>query len=239
MCSMKPYILFIGLFLLHSTTSECINSYFAGDTLTVWAEGGLFLRDTNSINGHKLGLIPYGHTLKILETKTFRYKEDSILYFNARQDEYGRLYEEYYLKGHWVKVIYNSKTGYVFDGYLSHFSAPKILVYNEQEDLIHYIERVFGLISSHKKESDTKDITIVSKYFHKGISVCYTIFEPKGGKARYVLPEFSLEEIMIFYKNGKGINYENGGYMLRADQGSGQIRTLKLGYCIEIYADEL
>ena len=44
---------------------------------------------------------------------------------------------------------------------------------------------------------------------------------------------------MIFYKNGKGINYENGGYMLRADQGSGQIRTLKLGYCIEIYADEL
>ncbi|MCB0525554.1 MAG: SH3 domain-containing protein [Saprospiraceae bacterium] len=218
MLSIKPYLILVCLVLIQTTKAECINSYFAGDTLTVWAEGGLTLRDAPSIKGNKVVIIPYGQSLKVLDTNQLIYEKDSVKFIYSTSE-----FKEYYLKGRWAKVIYDGKTGYVFDAYLSHFSAPELQEGGSRESLKDFMERVFGLLGSSSQFND--EVGVREQYFGYGCS--YYNWCSKSSFERFILPALSLEEVIMFIKNSKKASNINGQVMLKEmqDKGCGKILT--------------
>ena len=99
-------------------------SYKQGDTLFVLAQSGLRLR--NEPEGKTvLVSIPFGAPL-VMRQATWEGKEAVI-------DG---------LKGRWAKAVFNGVEGFVFDGYLSVFPAPK----DGKGDLKKYADTYFRKI---------------------------------------------------------------------------------------------
>jgi hypothetical protein len=105
-----------------------------GDFYNVMATSGLKMRATP--NGKKLLTIPYnGQVEKINDGK-----------------DYGNLtvteLKDFKIKGKWIKVKYDGKEGFVFDGYLTKLPLPdKGIVYEQTEKysghIEYYIKRKF------------------------------------------------------------------------------------------------
>lgn len=179
-----------------------INNYFEGDTLVVWAEGGLSIRDTNSITGKRIGVIPYGEKVISHSKKKYRYGEEKINLTSAFQENEELKYLGLTLIGQWAKISYGDKIGYVFDGYLSKFSAPILKENGKSERLREYLYREFKLLNQEK--SSGKNWIKEEIYFGKGISILN--IGTKTAYSRFILPDFSHEEIVLFIKNSKLTN---------------------------------
>lgn len=86
--------------------------YGVGDELFVLAEAGLNLRDSAYANATKVTKVPYGASVKVLAD------ELGITPYSVEE------FKGFTIDGHWVKVDYGGKVGFLFDGYLSKWAAP-------------------------------------------------------------------------------------------------------------------
>lgn len=84
-------------------------NYEAGDSLNVYAKNGLNIRSKASLDGEKVRLIPFGNKVTIIDTKNFELR-----------DTFERV------PGNWVEISYLGINGFVFDGYLSKLTIPKL-----------------------------------------------------------------------------------------------------------------
>lgn len=84
-------------------------NYEAGDSLNVYAKNGLNIRSKASVDGEKIELIPFGSKVRIIDTKDFELR-----------DTFERV------PGNWVEISYLGINGFVFDGYLSKLTIPKL-----------------------------------------------------------------------------------------------------------------
>lgn len=85
----------------------CKANYSVQDSLNVFALSGLNMRSFHTAQSEKLINIPYGEVVVVENTFDFIH-HDTI---DKRA-------------GNWVKVRYEEKTGFVFDGYLSDLPLP-------------------------------------------------------------------------------------------------------------------
>lgn len=190
------------VFILNFSYSEkllAIDQYLEGDTLYVWAEGGLMIRDTNSITGKKISAIPYGEKVEVLESILHPNRADSIKFIEPWEDAYEQQYIGYYLKGRWVKIKFQGVYGFVFDGYLSHFPAPRSGESQLHENLPAYLERVFGVNDQYTRSGENYVIRDV--YYGQGITL--KNIGVKDSYTKYVFPNLSIQEVLIFIKNSR------------------------------------
>jgi hypothetical protein len=193
-------VLIVSILILIVSNVYSIGEYMINDTLFVWANNGLSIRDTTSIEGRRIGIIPYGQKLKVLESKFDGYHEDIITIYPEKKEQNGneiKSYSRIELQGSWVKIKYGEIIGFVFDGYLSKYDAPSINAKEVHENLDNYLERVFGKISSRTKGFN--DYVITESFYMEGIY--RQNIASKSAYVKYVLPCFSLEEIVVFIKN--------------------------------------
>ncbi len=221
----KLLLLAIAFTLSYIEQLPAINHYFEGDTLYVWAEGGLIIRDTNSISGKRIAVIPYGDKIEVLGSTLYSLPSDSIKFIEPWQDAFQQQYTGYYLKGRWVRIKFQGIYGYVFDGYLSHFPAPHRGEYGYYEHLTLYLERVFGELNQHYQTG--KEYELKEKYYGQGVS-----FKNIGTKTAYVkivFPNLSIQEVLVFIKNSKMAS-ENDQPMLIESHKTPFSETLKFKY---------
>lgn len=179
--------------------APAINSYMEGDTLHVWADGGLTIRETNAVSGKKITIIPYGEKVVVLETMLYPEPSDSVSFFESWKDADGQQYIGYLLKGRWVKIKYKGIYGFVFDGYLSHFPAPQSYGEKGYENLTAYLERVFGIKDQQSRSGD--EYVMKEVYYGKGITS--KSLGTKTANVKYIFPNFSIQEALILIKNSK------------------------------------
>lgn len=98
--------LFYSLLFIPTILYSQIEYYKKGDTLTVLAKNGLFLRSDHFINSASLLKLGYGDKVKVVDT----------LFFGDYIDE---------RHGSWIHVEAKDKTGYMFSGFLSKLKIPK------------------------------------------------------------------------------------------------------------------
>lgn len=183
------------------TSISAINRYFIGDTLYVWADGGLVIRDAPGIKSNRIGEIAYGEQLVVQEGKYYRYEEEELTIIKKSQDDKGHVFLPVKIQGKWVKIKYKNIEGFVFDGYLSVMPAPG-LINNEYPELYEYIQKHFVLLSESKRSED--EYIFTNHEYTGGISMYG--FASKSGYSRLVLPQFSLEEVLLLLKNSNAIN---------------------------------
>jgi uncharacterized protein YgiM (DUF1202 family) len=147
MKSLSIYLLLIAIpALLHT---ETLLWYNPGESLTVFIEAGLNLRDKPDINSKVIVRVPYGQKVTVLENtkKPVPFKFDNI-------------------DGHWVYAEYEGKKGYIFDGYLSTLPAPE-LSEDSQYPLLDYMHNLSESCGTpeQSEEGGEGQMTTIEKYY--------------------------------------------------------------------------
>ena len=124
-----------------SPAPAAVTRYAANDELYVLAGSGLNLRDKPDANGNKISNVPYAAKVKVLAEDLGKtaYSVEEIPGFKV--------------DGYWVKVDVGGKTGYLFDGFLSKWIAPK----NEAYDFGGYLQKMTKKVKSDNKKPKKAD----------------------------------------------------------------------------------
>ncbi|MBX7243583.1 MAG: SH3 domain-containing protein [Bacteroidia bacterium] len=159
--------------------------YAAGDELNVLSLSGLNLRQTPDEKGTKIITIPYGSKVKVLSEK---------LRENPFQTEECKGYS---FTGHWVKISYNGKEGFIFDGYLSKMSAPPL---NQGDYIAGYLGKMLKLNT--EKTTKPKELENVFEYhlYEYSGGTTYELVAAEGGASHTVsFPEntITMEEAFM------------------------------------------
>lgn len=191
---MKNTTLFVAIVWFSiATQAKAIRYYHEGDTLYVWAQSGLILRDEPGFDSKKIEALSFG-TMVV----TKRRKEMDTLIVSVAAippcTYEGQNYPGYKISGQWVEITANGKKGYVFDGYLSKY-PPANAKEMSDSDLDSYLARVFGLASQVKDRGRDQYVTKFACNFYKnGASGQSRAIGSSVAEATYILPELSLEE---------------------------------------------
>src|SRR5690606_10763854 len=102
---MKLYLLTIIFTWI--SLSLCAQDYRLNDTLYIWEMHGLEMIDDPANPDQNREKFYYGLPARVVDTDIRRYPVSM------------EVNEGFQMPGHWVRVIINQDTGYVFDGYLS------------------------------------------------------------------------------------------------------------------------
>ncbi len=125
------------------------NGFKMGDKVYVWSLHGIPLKQKPDVRSKSILIIPYGKQLQLQDITTAK---QEVLFSNDVES----LYE---LEGEWVRVAYNGKAGFVFDGFLSVMPPLKLNKKGLVEDIEKYLYRNFG-----KPEVSTKKTITTSAY---------------------------------------------------------------------------
>lgn len=79
--------------------------YHSGDTLISLAKSGVIIRSKPALESEKLGIVPFGEKLLVLNTTIF---------FNIIESRNGK----------WLKITYKGFEGYIFSGYVTTLKIP-------------------------------------------------------------------------------------------------------------------
>ncbi len=177
---------YIFSFLIFISLNQvfAIDTYQANETLNVLTLSGIKLRDKPG--GTVLQSIPYASKVVTLEPK------NNIFPVTVEG-----------IKGSWVKVNFNEKIGYVFDGFLSRLPAPSLTDAN----LRAYVKREFKVLSndlplSYWADSDlgASGNTVLFLEWNGEKCAYENHFYYEGGGENLSLPGVSLEEAYLLVR---------------------------------------
>jgi hypothetical protein len=191
------FILFVALNQVFA-----IDSYQTNESLNVLTLSGIKLRDKPG--GAVIQSIPYAAKVITLEAKSnnFPVAVEGI-------------------HGSWVKVNFNGKIGYVFDGFLSRLPAPSLTDAN----LRAYVKREFKLLSedlplSYLTNSDlgASGSTVLFLEWSGEKCAYENHFYYEGGGENLSIPGVSIEEAYLLVRIIERDAYENAlKEMVRTD----------------------
>ncbi|NPV02423.1 MAG: SH3 domain-containing protein [Brevinematales bacterium] len=151
--------------------------------LFIYAQSGLNMRKTPSLEGEKLTKIPYGAAVEILEEKSAPVT---------------MTYEG--LKGKWVYVKYGADKGYVFEGFMGRLPVPQPGI-----GFADYFSKNFAplkktVTNSFQPAGEDDGYQLdVNFFYDKGIIIRkYAYFE--GGDDTVTIPEMTVQEAFVFLK---------------------------------------
>ena len=186
--------LLLGFIIFISGELGCADSYSIGDTLYVWARGGLNVRQGPTTKSPRLSTLLFGERVKVSQTSQGEFNLRAV---NTQMDPKWLGKESpVILYGNWVQVeLANGQLGYVVDQYLLK-QRP-----NRRFNLDEYASPLSLM---------TQDTTYTRSPFSDGEALNYVIectFEygvkqtiEQGGVwygSTYSFPGFTIEEVLI------------------------------------------
>ena len=169
---------FAATAFLYTSLAFAIENYQANETLNVLTISGIKLRDKPG--GAVLQSVPYAAKVITLEPKNNN--------FPTHVEG---------ISGSWVKVKFNDKIGYVFDGFLSRLPAPSLTDAN----LRAYARREFKTLSEELPISFMEDSDLGSSgsnvmffEWNNQRLAYYNYFYYEGGSENICIPGISIEE---------------------------------------------
>lgn len=201
---------FVFCFLLYACTpAPAISSYQSGDTLYVWAVSGLSLRQSPDLKAAKLDNIPHGAAL-VARNGKYSISDCPPVQVEAvpGHKNINGVHPPVVLQGCFIRVEFNGKKGYVFDGYLSklpamRFSSCKFGPYTDWkcfEDFDTYAAREFGRLAEFIHIEDTTvGYGTLKRIYGNGIT--HDGWFDKIEERRIILPDISLEEGFLIFNN--------------------------------------
>jgi uncharacterized protein YgiM (DUF1202 family) len=183
-----PALLLLFTFNLVAKISPISGS---GDKLNVWLLDGLQLKESAATKSKTIATLPYGSSVTVIKEST----PNKALTVDFKSDAFKAPYK---LKGKWIRVNFNGKTGYVFDGYLS---AMPVLHKNKQgnfEQEEEYLKRNYGVLkiqkSIPKKDTEKKII------YYKNGAVLRLLTAEGCVDVELNLKNITLNEAVLFQK---------------------------------------
>ncbi len=101
------FFLTLSLPLESQAADKPVQYYKAGQDIYILALSGLNLRAAPNSKGSKIMTLPYGAKVKVVELTD-------------------KLFQSGAVEGYWIKVSFQDKQGYIFDGFTAPLPAPEI-----------------------------------------------------------------------------------------------------------------
>lgn len=173
--------------------AKAIRYYNEGDTLYVWAQSGLVLRDAPELKSKKITSLQFG-TIVVPKTHKETVGIEVFIEVIPTCIYEGQNFSGYKIPGNWVQVSANGKTGYIFDGFLSKY-PPANSQEQEEWKIDSYLTRVFGFAFNIKDMGKTQHgVKLDCNFYKNGASVQSRGIGNGISQTTYILPELSLEE---------------------------------------------
>jgi hypothetical protein len=161
-----PALLLLFTFNLVAKVSPISGS---GDKLNVWLLDGIQLKESAATKSKTITTLPYGSSVTVIKEST----PNKALTVDFKSDAFKAPYK---LKGKWIKIDFNGKTGYVFDRYLSAMPALHKGARGNFESQSDYLKRNYG-IKKVEKISNRKAGPLTTTYYTNGIKSVETGME--------------------------------------------------------------
>lgn len=200
--SLRIYLI-LSAFIVAQPPAHAIREYVAGDTLYVWAASGLSLRSEAGLNAAKIASIPYGTPLVALSDKYTDAADETRVEAVPGYTTDGQASPAVWLSGRFVRVRFQGKTGYVFDGYLSKLPPLHVVLgkyrdgTTEQlfEDFDTYAQRTFGVLTAFR------DSASFSQVFRNGATLICSFPGEEENNVVSTLPNISWQEAFLLFNN--------------------------------------
>ncbi|NHB70238.1 SH3 domain-containing protein [Perlabentimonas gracilis] len=188
----------IFLLILISTNIFAKINFLQNDSLYVWAENGLNLREKPDLNSKIIRTIKFGELIyvdSIADSKTFEVEfikkikvnhiDDNI--FSKERENYS-----YSINGQMIKVRYKDTEGYVFSGFISKLKPVK--EFTSLINLKDYFELEYGLL---KKIESRTDFKYFGQLIYKNGVNCYINSSPGSFDTTFILFNISFNEGLL------------------------------------------
>ncbi|MEM9930486.1 MAG: hypothetical protein AAF840_11750 [Bacteroidota bacterium] len=174
-------------------------------TQYVWASSGLTMRAAGNADGEKMLVIPFGAAVQLTGNQgaALRVKAmDGVTYNVEGEIQKG---EPYFMYGSYLEVIYQGKTGFVFNGYLGYYSP----VVKEADE-----NGLWGWLKTHGGQPDTilngtygESLYRGRMVIHYENGVTYSSSEYEGGGSMTItFPVGSINSGFLFAQQFMGID---------------------------------
>ncbi len=190
----------------------CTGSLFAQHQLNpeiryVWAESGLSLRVAGKADAERIGVVPYGETVRItgkLGQKSKILALPAVTY--EWEDE--MIGEEYIMNEPFLEVVYKGDTGYVYNGYLGHYPTPQETSSFSGASLDKWLTRLTGVPDTVLHGYNPLEYDRFQGIFHyrNGIVATYRDTEG-GGNSLFAFPVGSINEGYLIAARFMGVAY--------------------------------
>lgn len=173
------------------------------DTLHVWAESGLLIREQPNINSPVIGKLSYGDTV-VVEEYVRGSEFSSEVIPEVKKD--GIVRPKISLSSSYIKISYAGSKGYTFGGYLS--KLPVLEIYDEgeiivREHLSEYFSRVFGEFKREESTHPDRDIKTVKVIYNNGF-IYKEIPDSYSVLFSYLLDDITLNEVYLLIQASSG-----------------------------------
>ncbi|MFH2141927.1 MAG: SH3 domain-containing protein [Bacteroidota bacterium] len=176
--------------------SQYFYRYTKNDSLYVWANSGLNLRETIDENSKVITTIPFGELVVV--DSIFRIDETEVKVINSIKID-NHWTPEYYIKGKRVKIKYKDFKGFVFIGFLSTMKPILCETQCFYFSLDSVIEKQYGVFKTFNRDPDEEhsDIEII---FNNGYIYTF-ICGVNWGESSICMPNFPFDEGVLIISN--------------------------------------
>lgn len=227
---MKTTWHFVLLFLLPFQLLSK-DGYRIGDTLYVWSDNGLKLREEPGLKAWALGVL-YACDPVVVSEITENEQAIKMLDVDPESDEK----HPYFLKGNWIQVnTLDGRTGYVLDVYLlalpcNNINVPYLYGFGKTRSVLP------GMTTSTVYyESDTERRDVVNTL--KDVEVINTI-GPNWGGFIITLQGWSMEEAIVFLNFFMKIHNSEFSNQIIKNWKNEMLISLDGGYCEVVIKDQ-
>ena len=185
------------LSLLMSVPCFGIIDYQPYDSLFIWAESGLNMREHSSSSAKVVTKIPFGAGVKCMGEKSWHeYVYGSQKIQDKTETSEGKPVQVT-LKGNWVKVKYDGYEGYVFDAYLSKLKPPQKR--NGNTYLFEYFKEACNSLTYLEQRKLTSESGRNKVLFSNG-GFLTEHYNKAGLSFQMSIPDFSIEEAYLLIR---------------------------------------
>ncbi|MFK8162538.1 MAG: hypothetical protein AB8H12_08745 [Lewinella sp.] len=185
-------LLLLFLLLPYFLAAQAENDY---PDKYVWAKSGLTMRNAGNAQGAKMMVVPFG--AKVLPTGNIGAQVNVTALAATSYQQGTQTYksEPYVMYDSYVEVVYQGKTGFVYNGYLSTYSPATKSGYTV--DYTEWMEAQFGTPTNVDKQKmlwphNIDDRQQVSHY-PAGVMATSTEYEG-GGSMTFIFPSGSIND---------------------------------------------
>ena len=186
---------FILTLIFTQLIAKGADNYAVGDTLYVWAESGLNLREAPGAKELKTGGVMFGDFVIVAEKTEIPFNVEGITYFD--EDDPSRSGDPVILYGNWVKVKTEAgNIGYVIDQYLLPIKPVSRTVVGRVSVLPLALLNTDTVFAKEKNEKSGKPNYSINQRYDGDVKVRLE-YEGSGSLEVYQFYGRSIEEVLV------------------------------------------